>query len=171
MAVMKKDVNFVFFILIIATVVSFAGFTAYYQVSFRNINEEYNTKLAELNKVTQDLLDKKSLLLQTSVELNTTKQGREELGEQYDKVKGERDSLQSEADTLKENLFQTRAELEQKKTQVNTLSTQLRDAQDEAENWKADYLSCDEKRDAYQSCEDELSSDCSDVLQGCLDSK
>ncbi len=73
MAIMKKDVNFVFFILIIATVISFAGFTAYYQISFRNINDEYDTKLSELNKVTSDLLEKKSILLQTTTELNTTK--------------------------------------------------------------------------------------------------
>ena len=138
MAIMKRDVNFVFFILIIATVVSFAGFTAYYQISFRNINEEYTTKLAELNKVTTDLLDKKALLLQTSTELNTTKQGREELGEKYNEVKDERDSLQVERDTLKENLYQTRTELEQKRTQVETLSSQLAVEQERAARLKED---------------------------------
>ena len=112
---MKHDVNFVFFILIIATVVSFAGFTAYYQISFRNINEEYNTKLGELNEVTKDLLGKKAALLQTSLELNTTKQGREELGEQYGDLKDERDELETdrnkikdERDNYKENLLKTK---------------------------------------------------------------
>ena len=144
MAIMKRDVNFVFFILIIATVVSFAGFTAYYQISFRNINAEYDTKLAELNKVTKDLLDKKVLLLQTSTELNTTKQGREELGQQYNEIKDERDSLQSERDTLKENLFQTRGELEQKKTQVTSLTTQLAVEKERADRLKeeSDYDEC-----------------------------
>lgn len=151
MAIMKRDVNFVFFILIIATVVSFAGFTAYYQISFRNINEEYTTKLAELNKVTTDLLDKKALLLQTSTELNTTKQGREELGEKYNEVKDERDSLQVERDTLKENLYQTRTELEQKRTQVETLSTQLVAAQSEADKWKREHDSCEEDLDKCES--------------------
>jgi chromosome segregation ATPase len=152
---MKKDVNFVFFILIIATVVSFAGFTAYYQVSFRNINVEYDTKLAELNKVTTDLLEKKAVLLQTSVELNTTKKGREELGERYNEVKDERDSLQTERDTLKENLYQTKSELEQKKTQVTALSTQLVAAESEVEKWEGKYKSCDEDLD---ECKADLAS-------------
>ncbi len=150
MAIMKRDVNFVFFILIIATVVSFAGFTAYYQISFRNINEEYTTKLAELNKVTTDLLDKKALLLQTSTELNTTKQGREELGEKYNEVKDERDSLQVERDTLKENLYQTRTELEQKRTQVETLSSQLAVEQERAARLKEDRDYYEQK---YEECE------------------
>ena len=144
MSIMKKDVNFVFFILIIATVVSFAGFTAYYQVSFRNINSEYDTKLSELNKVTQDLFEKKSVLLQTTSELDTTKKGREELGEQYNEIKSERDVLFVERDTLKENLYQTKSELEQKKTQVTQLSAQLVAAESEADKWKGKYDSCEE---------------------------
>ena len=151
MSIMKKDVNFVFFILIIATVVSFAGFTAYYQVSFRNINEEYNTKLAELNKVTQDLFEKKSVLMQTSVELNTTKQGREELGAKYNDIKNDRDALKEERDTLTENLYQTRSELELKKTQVTSLGTQLVAAQAEADKWKIKYDDC---RAELDDCED-----------------
>ncbi len=155
MAIMKKDVNFVFFILIIATVVSFAGFTAYYQVSFRNINEEYDTKLAELNKVTRDLLEKKTALLRTSVELNTTKKGREELGEKYNEVKDERDSLQTERDTLKENLYQTRSELEQKKTQVESLSSQLVIEKDRADRLKEDRDYYEQK---YEECEESCGS-------------
>jgi len=151
MAIMKKDVNFVFFILIIATVVSFAGFTAYYQVSFRNINEEYNTKLAELNKVTKDLLEKKSVLLQTSTELDTTKKGREELGDKYNEVKGERDDLQIERDTLTEKLYQTKSQLEQKKAQVTQLSTRVTVAEAEADKFKANYDSCEEE---LADCED-----------------
>lgn len=149
MTIMKKDVNFVFFILIIATVISFAGFTAYYQISFRNINVEYDTKLAELTKVTKDLLEKKALLLQTSTELDTTKKGREELGQQYNEIKDERDDLQVERDTLKENLYQTRSELEQKKNQVESLSSQLVVEKERASRLKED-------RDYYkQKYEDE----------------
>jgi len=151
MAIMKKDVNFIFFILIIATVVSFAGFTAYYQVSFRNINVEYDTKLAELSKVTTDLLEKKSLLLQTNVELNTTKKGREELGQKYNEIKDDRDKLQVERDTLKENLYQTRSELEQKKTQVETLGSQLVVEQERSARLKEDR---DYYESKYEACRD-----------------
>jgi chromosome segregation ATPase len=144
MGVMKKDVNFIFFILIIAVVVSFAGFTAYYQISFRNINVEYDTKLAELNKVTVDLLEKKAALLETSSELDTTKQGREELGERYDDLKDDRDTLKDERDSFRDNLYKTRTELDQKKAQVTALSTQLIVAEDEADKWKGKYDSCKE---------------------------
>ncbi|MBW2974827.1 hypothetical protein KY366_03850 [Candidatus Woesearchaeota archaeon] len=153
MAIMKKDVNFVFFILIIATVVSFAGFTAYYQMSFRNINEEYNTKLAELNKVTKDLIEKKAVLMQTSEELNTTKQGREELGERYDTLKEERDDLEGDRDMYKEKFLKTNAELSQKISQVNTLTTQLTAAQVDLKKYRSQYNSCQEELD---ECEDDL---------------
>ena len=143
MAIMKKDVNFVFFILIIATVVAFAGFTAYYQVSFRNINEEYDTKLAELNSVTKDLLEKKSILLQTNIELDTTKKGREELGEKYDDLKTERDTLEDERNTFRDNLFATRSELTQTKSQLETTTVQLAAKTAEASRWESRYNSCD----------------------------
>ena len=144
---MKKDVNFVFFILIIATIVAFAGFTAYYQTSFRNINEEYDTKLAELNKVTKDLLEKKSILLQTNIELDTTKKGREELGEKYDDLKGERDTLEEERNTFRDNLYQTRTELSQTKSQLEATTSQLIVKTEEADRWKSEYSSCDDDLD------------------------
>lgn len=155
MAIMKKDVNFVFFILIIATVVAFAGFTAYYQVSFRNINEEYDTKLAELSSVTKDLLEKKAVLLQTNVELNTTKKGREELGVKYNDLKVDRDNLEDERNTFRDNLFATRNELTQTKTQLDTANSQLATAEAEASKWESKYKSCDSERD---SCEADLAS-------------
>jgi len=151
MAIMKKDVNFVFFILIIATVVSFAGFTAYYQVSFRNINTEYDTKLAELNKVTTDLFEKKAILLQTSEELDTTKKGREELGSKYDVLKNERDDLQVDRDTLYEKLQQKTAALKQKETQVESLSSQLEVEQARSAGLKEDR---DYYKNKYKTCED-----------------
>lgn len=152
---MKKDVNFVFFILIIATVVAFAGFTAYYQVSFRNINEEYDTKLAELSSVTKDLLEKKAVLLQTNVELNTTKKGREELGVRYNDLKVDRDSLEDERNTFRDNLYATRNELTQTKTQLDTANSQLATAEAEASKWESKYSSCDSERD---SCKADLTS-------------
>ncbi len=155
MAIMKKDVNFVFFILIIATVVAFAGFTAYYQVSFRNINEEYDTKLAELNSVTKDLLEKKSILLQTNIELDTTKKGREELGARYDDLKTERDTLEDERNTFRDNLYATRSELTQTKSQLETTTVQLAAKTAEASRWESRYNSCDDERD---SCEADLAS-------------
>jgi len=160
MSIMKRDVNFVFFILIIATVVSFAGFTAYYQVSFRNINSEYDTKLAELNQVTNDLLEKKAALLQTSEELDTTKKGREELGEKYGTLKEERDGLESERNTLKENLFQTRAELQQKTEQVTSLSSQLVAAQADAERFKEDSEYYESRYDSCKSVAESLGGSC-----------
>ncbi|HZX45155.1 MAG TPA: hypothetical protein VFF28_05735 [Candidatus Nanoarchaeia archaeon] len=152
MSIIKRDVNFVFFILIIATVVSFAGFTAYYQVSFRNMNDEYNTKLAELNKVTKDLLEKKALLMQTSSELNTTKQGREELGQKYTELKDERDTLETERNNYKESLVVTRAELGQKTEQVTSLSSQLADMTTKYDRMKEDK---DYYKNMLDICEDE----------------
>ena len=151
MAILKRDVNFIFFILIIITVVSFAGFTTYYEASFRNISNEYDTKIAELTDVTQDLLEKKTILTETNQELDKTKEqvlGREKL---YDDLRDERDDIFAERDALKENLFQTKAELSQKIAQVSDLSAQVvtldnkvDDLQEEVEEWKDKRNECED---------------------------
>ena len=68
MAIMKRDVNFGLFILIIATLIVFAGFSTYYQKSFKNITSDYEAKLAELNEITTTLETKKAELASTSEE-------------------------------------------------------------------------------------------------------
>ena len=169
---MKKDVNFVFFILIIATVVSFAGFTAYYQVSFKNINAEYQARLTELEKVTTDILEKKKILLETNLALDPklveklkgieevlskseedlikTQTGREELGEKYGVLKDERDYLQVERDTLTENLALTKSQLASTQSQLETTKGLLSASKAEAEKWENKYESCKED---LESCE------------------
>ncbi len=153
MAVMKMDVNFAFFILIIVTVVSFAGFTAYYQASFHNISKEYNEKLAELNKVTKDLLEKKAILMQTSEQLNLTTKKVSEKEKLYSELKKERDNLQRERDLLSETLQETRAELTEANLNVESLRNQLEIAERRIAdlNYDKEYY-----KNKYEECEEQL---------------
>ncbi len=62
MGVMIRDINFGLFLLIVAVLIAFAGFTAYYQSTFTNLSLEYHTKLGELEKVSSTLQSEKAKL-------------------------------------------------------------------------------------------------------------
>ncbi len=152
MPILKRDVNFVFFVIIIGTVISFAGFTAYYQSSFKNVSEEYTTKIAELNKVTKDLFEKKSILTQTTEALNETKEKVEEKEVLYSELRDERDTLRNERDFLKEDLFKTKTNLAQTAEQLSAANVQIQDQvrkiqslNQDIEYWKGRKESCEDK--------------------------
>ncbi|MDP7323820.1 MAG: hypothetical protein QF632_03605 [Candidatus Woesearchaeota archaeon] len=86
MAVMKRDVNFGMFVLIIATLLVFAGFTAYYQTTFENLTSEYRGKLGELSDVTSNLQQEKIKLNQTSIQLQIKAEKEKSLNEKYEEM-------------------------------------------------------------------------------------
>ena len=153
MAIMKKDVNFVFFVLIIATVVSFAGFTAYYQSSFKNISAEYNEKISKLQEVSTDLLEKKASLLQTTEALDETKTKVVQKEELYSDLRSERDLLQTERDTYKENYFQTKNELTTKSEELDAANVKITDRNRKIRSLEDDVAFIEKKKD---ECEDKL---------------
>ena len=138
MAIMKKDVNFVFFILIIATVISFAGFTAYYQSSFKNISNEYNQKIGELTKVSQDLLEKKSALLQTSEALDETKSSREQTEALYGEQRDELREAIKQRDTFKDDLFQEKQKFAKADAELTIANAKVIEQADEIKDLKDD---------------------------------
>tara|TARA_Y100000310_G_scaffold291402_1_gene319328 strand:- start:381 stop:857 length:477 start_codon:yes stop_codon:yes gene_type:complete len=86
MAVMKRDVNFGMFVLIIATLLVFAGFTAYYQTTFENLTSEYRGKIGELSTVTSNLQQEKIKLNQTSIQLQIKAEKEKSLNEKYEEM-------------------------------------------------------------------------------------
>src|SRR3989338_7049902 len=86
MAVMRRDVNLGLLFLIIATLIIFAGFTVYYQTTFKNISNEYSTKLSELEKVSTELTQKKQQLTETSQTLQLKETREQDLSSKYTTV-------------------------------------------------------------------------------------
>ena len=122
---MKRNINLGLLILIIAVVLSFTVASVYYQVTFKNLNQESKTKLSELQKVTPTLLEKKAELAETSAKT-------ESLTEKYTGIKSEKEELEDEVDSLEDQLDSTKNELIQTKED-------LRDAEALADSYKSDY--------------------------------
>ena len=123
--IMKKDVNFGLFVLIIATLICFVGFTTYYQSTFENISTNYEEKIGELEKVTGDLQLQKSRLNETSYELKIKVDRESELSDRYNEVKTEKESLEEDNARLTSELESTKSELSQKKAELSVAQSEL----------------------------------------------
>lgn len=118
MAMMKKDINFTFIIFLVAIIIAFASFTVFYQSTFKNLNSEYTERLTQLNKVTEDLQRQRSVLNETSYELQIKSKREEEYNVQYTTLKDERDTLSSEKEALTTDLLKKTNELGEKVSEL-----------------------------------------------------
>ena len=121
MAIMKKDVNFGLIMLVIATLVAFAGFATYYSATFQNLTDNYQSKLSDLEKVTEDLLAHRAKLNETSFELEI-KQAREtDLTKKFLEERSEKTKLQEDKKNLQSELAVTRTEVIDKTNTITAL--------------------------------------------------
>lgn len=154
MGILKKDVNMVFFVLIIVTVVSFAGFTAYYQASFKNISSEYDEKIAELNQVTKDLTEKKNFLTQTNIDFNSSQRAREKLSKEFNDIKEIKGNLEEENSLMRDDLRETKNTLAKTISEANVAQAQvaaqlikLTNLEQDVEYWKKQLKVCRNETD------------------------
>tara|TARA_Y100000310_G_scaffold68197_1_gene63498 strand:+ start:10889 stop:11413 length:525 start_codon:yes stop_codon:yes gene_type:complete len=131
MSSIKKDVNIGLLILIVATLIMFSAFTVYYQTTFKNISKSYKTKLDELVKVTSDLDLKRTLLNETSTQLDLKKQREEDFNVKFTEVRGERDTLESDKNQLTVDLTSTKAQLAQSQSDLANSQAQVAEKQSE----------------------------------------
>src|SRR3989338_2234290 len=104
MAVMKRDVNFGLFMLIIATLIVFAGFSTYYQRSFKNVTSDYESKLNELNEITKNLETKKTELASTQAEREKLSEREADLSQRYTTLDELKEQLEDDKAALEKNL-------------------------------------------------------------------
>jgi len=163
MSVMKRDLNFMFLILIIVTLMMFVGFSTFYQMKFYNLTEDYRTKLAQLEKVSTELQLSRSILNETSVELEVREERASDLQGKYDKlrdekekIEGERNRLESELNIARRDLADKIAKVVQlesdvaakvleiaaKAAQIASLQTDLNDCEEDYDICKDDLAAC-----------------------------
>ncbi len=120
---MKRDINFVFFGLLILLLVAMVGVTLYSDYTYHKVNGQYlefkkmfeqaqedlNKSRAEINAKNEELLETEQALLDIINELNLSKQRASSLGDYYTTVK-------SEKAVLAEDLFETEQERNQWKS-------------------------------------------------------
>ena len=125
MAYMKRNVNFGFFFLLIATLISLAGLSIYYQTTFKDLYMDYKLKLDDLRNISSTLSTEKAKLEQTSQELNIKEEREKELSTQYTGLKTEKEKLEDEKASLQKQLAAKTSELTQKRAELFTAQAEL----------------------------------------------
>lgn len=158
MSFINKDVNKGLLILILVVLFVLVGLEVFYSLNFKSINNEYDTKIKELNDTYNSLASYQNVLNTTKSELQLKAAREADLSTQYVGVKGERDTLeglknklQSDNDVLKATLSQREDQLTQlnaiyfalnktyyaQRTQIEGLNTQISSLQSQLAACKA----------------------------------
>ncbi len=131
MAYMKRNVNFGFFFLLVATLISLAGLSIYYQTTFKDLYMDYKLKLDDLRNISSTLSTERAKLEQTSYELNIKEEREKELSIQYTGLKTEKEKLEGEKATLQKQLAEKTSELTKKRAELVVAEAELRTAKTE----------------------------------------
>lgn len=155
MAFMKRDVNMGLLLIIIASIILFSGFSVYYQTNFKNVSMEYQTKLDQLSKVSEDLANQRqelnktySLRVKAEEDRKTLDERYQDVNEENERLRNDNSNLQSEVSSTKSQLGQKSAELESTKSTLDSTKIELVRAEAQRDTYK-DRL--DDVCDAYTS--------------------
>lgn len=158
MGVMKRDVNLGLLLLIVAALLMFSGFTVYYQTTFKNVSKSFETKIKELEVITNELEAKRGALNETSIQLQLRKQKEEDLSTKFTDVRSERDQLEADKKKLelelqntKTTLASTTAKLEQTQSQLAAQVQLVTDLNRQVANLKSDVTKLNNKIDCLKS--------------------
>ena len=131
MAYMKRNVNLGFFLLLVATLISLAGLSLYYQTTFKDLYVDYKGRIDDLKNVSSTLGTERTKLEQTSQELILKEEREKELSMQYTGLRTEKEKLENEKAKLQTQLAATTSELTQKRAELFTAQSNLATAQAE----------------------------------------
>jgi chromosome segregation ATPase len=131
MSYMKKNVNFGLFLLVVATLICFAGFSVYYQKTYFNLTEEYKAKIEKIDNLVTTLSLEKTKLNQTSYQLKLKADREEDLSSKYTTLRDDKEQLEIDIAQLESELSQKKSELNQKILELASTQTSLKMTQDE----------------------------------------
>jgi chromosome segregation ATPase len=147
MAFMKRDVNLGLLVLIIISIALFAGFSIYYQTSFKDVSLEYQSKLEQLSKVTSELRLQREKLNETSTLRVKAEEDRKVLDERYKDLNDERGRLEADKISLQSELTTTKSGLAEKKAELDATKNLLSQTQASLEASNSELSSLKSKRD------------------------
>jgi len=125
MAYMKRNVNLGFFLLLVATLISLAGLSLYYQTTFKDLYVDYKGRIDDLKNISSTLGTERTKLEQTSQELIIKEEREKELSTQYTGLKTEKEKLEDEKASLQKQLAAKTSELTQKRAELFTAQAEL----------------------------------------------
>ncbi|MBA3064661.1 hypothetical protein FP803_04450 [Candidatus Woesearchaeota archaeon] len=122
---MKRNVNFGFFLLLVATLISLAGLSLYYQTTFKDLYVDYKGRIDDLKNVSSTLGTERTKLEQTSQQLIIREEREKELSTQYTGLRTEKEKLEEEKASLQKQLAVKTSELTQKRAELATAQAEL----------------------------------------------
>jgi len=125
MAYMKRNINFGFFLLLVAVLISLAGLSLYYQATFKDLYMDYQMRIEDLKTVSSTLGTEKAKLEQTSQQLTIKEKREKELSTQYTELRTEKEKLEDDKAKLQTQLTAKTNELKQKKAELFTAQAEL----------------------------------------------
>jgi chromosome segregation ATPase len=140
MAYITRNANIVLLFLILISASALVAATVFFQENFDRINTAYNSKLSQLNQVSEDLKERQAALDQIKTELTLKSAREEEFTSQYTTVKTEKTQLEGEKKQLTQVKQSLEQELESTESELQTAKNSLEAVKGEAERLKADLL-------------------------------
>ena len=153
---MKRDVNIGLLILIIASIILFSGFSVYYQTTFKDVSLEYQNKLNQLSKVTNELSTQKQKLNETYSLRIKAEEDRKTLDVRYNDVRNENERLSGDNANLRSEVSSTKSQLKETQIELGIKETQLFQKQAELSSANSEISSLKAKRDNLKNDLDEV---------------
>ncbi|MDP6293259.1 MAG: hypothetical protein QF486_02445 [Candidatus Woesearchaeota archaeon] len=100
MAFVDKNANLLLLFLIVISATGLVAATVYFQQNFENINQDYDTKVALLNKVSDELENQRSALEAVRSELLLKENREDEIVEKFTGIKEEKKGLEEDKTNL-----------------------------------------------------------------------
>ena len=125
MSYTTRNANLILLFLILLIASSLVGATTFFQHRFAGINEQHNTKLAELNNLTTQVENYRNVLQKAQLELELKQNREEQFTEKYTQVKATSEQLAKTKAELETEVTTLTDQLSQKTTQVSTLTNQV----------------------------------------------
>jgi chromosome segregation ATPase len=114
MSFINRNANLILLTLIVVSAIALTAATVFFQNNFEDVNSRYNTKLSELNQITDELIEYKAILDETKEEISLLRLRDEDFTEKFTDMKdtaisleGEKSNLEKERSALKNDLQDT----------------------------------------------------------------
>ncbi len=134
MGFLQENANVKLFLLIVVVAGITVALTVVYQESFKDINQRYYNKLAELNSTFKQLEGTKLVLNRTVEDLELKNAREETLEEQYEGVKKRRDYLESENTDIKKELQEKTIKLQDATAELDKVKNELKGKEEKIES-------------------------------------
>ena len=158
MAFMRRDVNLGLLILIVVSIIVFSGFSVYYQTTFKGVSLDYQNKLEQLGKVTNELATQRVKLNETFSLRMKAEEDRKALDSRYKDVSDENERLESDKDSLQSEVSSTKSQLAEKSAELDATKNLLSQTQSTLSSIRSE-------RDSLRSKRDRLEDDIKDLCQ------